>query len=787
MQTEVFDGRYRVERKLEKVSVGVVYLVEDLKHASEKQTVRHWRALKCISAIGLDASDTQAMLKEIKILSNLKHPNILSFFKCFVERNNFCFLMEYCEGGDLGEFLRGIRNRGEHLTEKQIGRWMVQLVLAASFMNEHKVLHGNIKTSNIFIKDGQLKIGGFTISRLLIRTHDTANAFVDTPYYMSPEVLKNEGYSNKSDIWSLGIVLYEMCTQKHAYTGTNLIRVLWQVLNSPCPTLPTNYSKELQSVLVAMLTKDVERRPSALELLQHPFIQHHLFNMFRDTVIKRADSSTSVISAKLEELNAIWKFPDSVLGNILQSERMSPMKSEIQEATECSPEEQTTTPEVDTSTLTPRERIRLGKYSEEDVEIAKLRTLAEDCTRLHTANMNHKQGDSQYGRTESLSSHLRPNLQPPEEKILQDLRSIAPVKNPRTDEQTAIEEDADDLFWPYESSIHNNSFIESPTECKEALSAAERRNQEASCPSIDVPPSHTEETRKPGVLPTYWKLYSDVTCSDTMVTTAERSWLDRALPVENSHQESPLFVCRYLAAEHHVDEDNQSNVDTIYNLEHGAITFCESTLDDAASEAPYYSSYAQSIVTMIPEIVVASNHFSHLNELESDFEDTGDDAESEQEREVEEFDVDAATPNKDDDLGFEDTMLQVLNCMRSLLQQDSGSSTTLPRTVDSFAITPHAKCTKVQRLRQHCMDKLGSKVFNNTYSYLYRRRVTEQNNAGEVTILNELRQLCPNVATGFLMDQLVFLEYKEPGNGCKPQEQLPLIKSLTVDHILGRN
>ncbi|KAF6770570.1 hypothetical protein AHF37_11419 [Paragonimus kellicotti] len=55
-----------------------------------------------------------------------------------------------------------------------------------------------------------------------------------------------------------------------------------------------------------MLTKDAERRPSALELLQHPFIQHHLFNMFRDTVITRADSSTSLLSSKLEELKAIW-------------------------------------------------------------------------------------------------------------------------------------------------------------------------------------------------------------------------------------------------------------------------------------------------------------------------------------------------------------------------------------------------------------------------------------------------------------------------------------------------
>ncbi|KAF5402400.1 hypothetical protein PHET_04200 [Paragonimus heterotremus] len=595
MQTEVLDGRYRVERKLDRGIAGVVYLVEDLKHASGKQIV-----------------------------------------------------------------------------------------------------------SNIFIKDGQLKMGGFGISCLLTPTHDTVNTFVDTPYYMSPEVLKNEGYTNKSDICFMG-----------TYSAVHLNGAL--------------QSDELDNIS---------------KLLE---------NMFRDTVITRADSSTSVISAKLEELKAIWKFPDSVLGSILQSERTSPVKCESREATECSPEEQTTTPEVDISTLTPRERIRLGKHSEEDIEIAKL-------------------------------SHLRPNLQPPEEKILQDLRSISPMKNPETGEQIVTENDADDLFWPYESSIHNNSFIENQTECKAALSAAERRGPEAFCPSIDIPPSHTKETKKPDVLPTYWKLYSDMTCSDTMVNTTERSWLDHAPPVEDSDQGFALFVRQYLDAEHHVDEDNQSNVDTIYNLEHGAITFCESTLDDATSEAPYYSSYAQSIVTMIPEIVVASKHSSHCKQPESDFEDTGDDEESEQEREVERFDVDVATPHKDDDLAFEDTMLQAFNYMRSMLQQDHGSSTTMPRAMDSFTSTPHAKCKKIQQLRQQCMDKLGSKVFNDTYNYLYQRRVSERNSAGEVTILNELRQLCPDVATGFLIDQLVFFEYKEPVSDCKPRGQLPsMMKSRTID------
>ncbi|KAA3676860.1 uncharacterized protein DEA37_0004769 [Paragonimus westermani] len=273
-----------------------------------------------------------------------------------------------------------------------------------------------------------------------------------------------------------------------------------------------------------------------------------------------------------------------------------------------------------------------------------------------------------------------------------------------------------------------------------------------------------------------------------MVTTTKRSWLDRSPPVEHSDPGSPLFVRRYLDAGHHFDEDNQSNVDTIYNLEHGAITFCESTLQDGASEGAYYSTYPKSIVTMIPEIVGASKHSSHCKEPESDFEDRGDDEESEEEQELEEFDTNVANSNKHDDMGFEDTMLQVLSCMRSILQKDSSSSTTLSQAVDSSKNTSHAKCTKVQRLRQHCMNKLGPKAFNDIYSYLYQRRVIERNSADEMTILSELRQLCPDVATGFLMDQLVFFEYKEPVKGCKPKEQLPLvIKSRTVDRLLGRN
>ena len=104
-----------------------------------------------------------------------------------------------------------------------MGRF-VQITLALDFIHTRKILHRDLKSQNVFLtKDGQIKLGDFGIARVLNRTVDLAQTSIGTPLYMSPECCNNKPYSFKSDVWSLGCILYEMCTGgRHPFNARDL-------------------------------------------------------------------------------------------------------------------------------------------------------------------------------------------------------------------------------------------------------------------------------------------------------------------------------------------------------------------------------------------------------------------------------------------------------------------------------------------------------------------------------------------------------------------------------------
>ncbi|RTG90693.1 lysophospholipase III [Schistosoma bovis] len=251
---------------------------------------------------------------------------------------------------------------------------------------------------NIFLKNGNIKVGDFGISRSLATTEELATTFIGTPYYMSPEVLKYEGYNNKSDIWSIGIILYELCTQRRAFTGTNLMRVMWQVINDPCPQLPEIYSKELQEVLELMLKKTPQERPSASELLQSNAVHSYLRS------IENAEKFSIQLNEEIEE-------------NVEHSEDQY---------------------------LTPRQKIKLNKATESDRTTAVLRDLAEQLT--HTRNSLNSTMETQlftWQKGYPSLNHIWPTIQIPTEKLLNELKNLYLEKI--NNETSLIDELDDDL------------------------------------------------------------------------------------------------------------------------------------------------------------------------------------------------------------------------------------------------------------------------------------------------------------------------------------------------------
>lgn len=131
--------------------------------------------------------------------------------------------MDFADGGDMQTILKAQKEKGGYLTEDKILNMFTQICLALKHCHDRKIMHRDLKTQNIFMmKNGIVKLGDFGIAKVLSSTVEQAVTIVGTPYYLSPEIIQNKPYNFKSDIWSLGVLLYEMCALKPPFNGSNI-------------------------------------------------------------------------------------------------------------------------------------------------------------------------------------------------------------------------------------------------------------------------------------------------------------------------------------------------------------------------------------------------------------------------------------------------------------------------------------------------------------------------------------------------------------------------------------
>ena len=172
--------------------------------------------------------------------------------------------MDYADGGDLQKKIKEAKENGmSYLTEDQILNWFTQICLAMKHCHDRKILHRDLKSGNIFLtSNGIVKLGDFGIAKVLSNTVEKAVTIVGTPYYLSPEIINNKPYSFKSDLWSLGVLLYEMCALKPPFNGANIHMLAMQIVRGQFQSLPTHYSYELRGLVNKMLNQDPNKRPN---------------------------------------------------------------------------------------------------------------------------------------------------------------------------------------------------------------------------------------------------------------------------------------------------------------------------------------------------------------------------------------------------------------------------------------------------------------------------------------------------------------------------------------------
>ncbi|KAG7483676.1 hypothetical protein MATL_G00040940 [Megalops atlanticus] len=158
------------------------------------------------------------ILAEVDILTNMRHPNILKCKETLKDRDTLYVVMEYCEGGELSQKITRQRETGEQFSEDQVLDWFVQICMALQYLHEHSILHKDLKPQNIFFtKAGVIRLDTSGIPRGLDSTLPTSE--LQLQHYTPLEILRGNPHNEKSDVWSLGCVLYELCMLEPAFSA----------------------------------------------------------------------------------------------------------------------------------------------------------------------------------------------------------------------------------------------------------------------------------------------------------------------------------------------------------------------------------------------------------------------------------------------------------------------------------------------------------------------------------------------------------------------------------------
>ncbi|XP_069624640.1 serine/threonine-protein kinase Nek2 isoform X3 [Ranitomeya imitator] len=228
----------------------------------------------------MSESEKQMLVSEVNLLRELKHPNIVRYYDRIIERSSttLYIVMEYCEGGDLASLIAKCTKERQYLEEDFIVRVFAQVALALKDCHKrsdggHTVLHRDLKPANIFLDAKKnVKLGDFGLARILHHDTSFAKTFVGTPYYMSPEQMNRMSYNEKSDIWSLGCLLYELCALSPPFTAFNQKELAEKIKIGKFRRIPYRYSEELNQTLTKMLNLKDYLRPSIEEILQHSLL-----------------------------------------------------------------------------------------------------------------------------------------------------------------------------------------------------------------------------------------------------------------------------------------------------------------------------------------------------------------------------------------------------------------------------------------------------------------------------------------------------------------------------------
>ncbi|XP_019613435.1 PREDICTED: serine/threonine-protein kinase Nek10-like [Branchiostoma belcheri] len=271
-EPNTFISNYAVYELLGSGAFGNVYKVK------KKDSSGTFLALKEINvhnpALGKTAKEKDKsigdIVAEINIIrEQLKHPNIVRYYKTFTENDRLYILMDLIEGAPLGEHFNSLKEKGERFPEDRIWNIFLQIVLALRYLHkERKIVHRDLKPDNIMLgENDKVTITDFGLARQKSREESKMTSVVGTILYSCPEIVKSEPYTEKADVWASGCILYQMCALQPPFYSSNMLSLATKIVNAEYEPLPEDlYSQQITGVIGSCLTSEPEERPDIVQV-----------------------------------------------------------------------------------------------------------------------------------------------------------------------------------------------------------------------------------------------------------------------------------------------------------------------------------------------------------------------------------------------------------------------------------------------------------------------------------------------------------------------------------------
>lgn len=240
---------------------------------------REMYALKKVKLPSLSDKEKQNALNEVRLLASVRHENISAYKEAFFDDKTrcLCIVIEYADSGDLFQQITKCQKERTHPKEADLWRYLQGMCHGLKALHDMRILHRDLKCANVFLhcEKGEIvaKLGDFNVSKVAKR--GLCMTQTGTPYYASPEVWRDMPYDAKSDMWSLGCVLYEMVALRPPFRAEDMEGLYRKVLRGQYPRIPPHFSNDLSEVIGVLLQVNPRHRPSIDQLLQMPVMRRH--------------------------------------------------------------------------------------------------------------------------------------------------------------------------------------------------------------------------------------------------------------------------------------------------------------------------------------------------------------------------------------------------------------------------------------------------------------------------------------------------------------------------------